>query len=359
MAGKYRYYFPGGNTPEGFVSYYRDIMPQSEAARIFCIKGGPGTGKSTFMKQIGEHYIDEGMDVDLLKCSSDPASLDGIVIKDKNIAIIDGTAPHVTDPINPGAVDEIIDLGKHLDENVLIKSKDKIISLGREISETFEYAYVFLKCADIIYSHLNDIYRKYASEDSIYKMIMAMKMPDKRGRTGKRKRRFGSAITSAGIRNELSSLSAGISNIYLIEVPTGYRTKNISDHLSQRITDQGYDVEELYCPMNPYGTAEHIISPDADIAVFTCNEYHLMDIFDDDSKEVIKVESAPIDDIDKARIEELKDIGKKNIDKAIEILSNAKEKHDELEVYYIGAMDFNAMEDIKKEVIDKIEKPVV
>ena len=81
MAGKYRYYFPGGNTPEGFVSYYRDIMPQSEAARIFCIKGGPGTGKSTLMKQIGEHYIDEGMDVDLLKCSSDPASLDGIVIK--------------------------------------------------------------------------------------------------------------------------------------------------------------------------------------------------------------------------------------------------------------------------------------
>lgn len=359
MAGKYRYYFPGGNTPEGFVSYYRDIMPQSEASRIFCIKGGPGTGKSTLMKQIGAHYIDKGMDVDLLKCSSDPASLDGIVIKDKNIAIIDGTAPHVTDPINPGAVDEIIDLGKHLDKNVLIKSKDKIISLGREISETFEYAYVFLKCADIIYSHLNDIYRKYVSEDRIYEMIMAMKMLDKRTRTGKRMRRFGSAITSAGIKSELGSLSEGISNIYLIEVPTGYRMKNILVHVSQLITGQGYDVEEIYCPMNPYGTAEHIISHDADIAVFTCNEYHLKDIFDYNSKVVIKVESAPINDIDKTKIEELKELGKKNIDKAIEILSNAKEKHDELEAYYIDAMDFNAMEDIKKEVIDIIDKPAV
>mgnify|MGYP006387474101 FL=1 len=68
---------------------------------------------------------------------------------------------------------------------------------------------------------------------------------------------------------------------------------------------------------------------------------------------------APINDIDKTKIEELKELGKKNIDKAIEILSNAKEKHDELEVYYIDAMDFNAMEDIKKEVIDKIDKPAV
>lgn len=84
------------------------------------------------------------------------------------------------------------------------------------------------------------------------------------------------------------------------------------------------------------------------------------DMFDDyNVKEVIKVESAPIDDIDIARIEELKNIGEKNIDKAIEILRNAKKMHDELEAYYIDAMDFNAMEDIKKEVIDKIDKPVV
>ena len=360
MAGKYRYYFPGGNTPEGFVSYYGDIMPQSEAARIFCIKGGPGTGKSTLMKQIGEHYIDEGMDIDFLKCSSDPESLDGIVIKDKSIAIIDGTAPHITDPINPGAVDEIIDLGKHLDDRKLIKNRDKIISLSNEITETFKYAYVYLKCADKIYIHLNDIYSKYSIEDKVYEMIMSIKIPNKRGRTGKRKRRFGSAITSAGIKNELGSLSEGISNIYLIEVPVGYRMKSISYHLSQRITGQGYDVEELLCPMNPYETAEHIISHDGNLAVFTCNKYHEKGLFDNSSvKALSKVEIAIINDNDAIRIKELEHLGKANIDKAIEILRNAKTMHDELEEYYIDAMDFKAMEEIKREVINKINKPVV
>ncbi|MBQ3184440.1 MAG: hypothetical protein IJB54_00490, partial [Firmicutes bacterium] len=94
--------------------------------------------------------------------------------------------------------------------------------------------------------------------------------------------------------------------------------------------------------------------------VFTCNKYHEKGLFDNSSvKALSKVEIAIINDKDAIRIKELEHLGKANIDKAIEILSNAKEKHDELEVYYIDAMDFNAMEDIKKEVIDKIDKPAV
>ena len=43
--------FPGNNTPEGFFSYYEYILSQREADKIICIKGGPGTGKSTFFKK--------------------------------------------------------------------------------------------------------------------------------------------------------------------------------------------------------------------------------------------------------------------------------------------------------------------
>ena len=164
MTGKYRYFFPGGNTPDGFVSYYRDILYQNEAARIFCIKGGPGTGKSTFMKEIGNYYLNKGYNVDFLKCSSDPDSLDGIVVKDKRTAIIDGTKPHVTDPLNPGAVDEIIDLGVLIDRDKICKDREVIVGLNEEISETFEYAYGYLKCAKILLEQKNKILKKYVSE---------------------------------------------------------------------------------------------------------------------------------------------------------------------------------------------------
>ena len=57
--GSIKRVFPGGNTPLGFFSYYDYIIP-TDAERIFVIKGGPGVGKSTFMKKIGEAMLDSG-----------------------------------------------------------------------------------------------------------------------------------------------------------------------------------------------------------------------------------------------------------------------------------------------------------
>ena len=62
-----RHYFPGNNTPEGFFSYYRYILTQREANKIICIKGGPGTGKSTFMKAVGSRLEKKGLNIDLEK----------------------------------------------------------------------------------------------------------------------------------------------------------------------------------------------------------------------------------------------------------------------------------------------------
>lgn len=97
MSGTVKHYFPGGNTSKGFYSLYRYIMPQNQAKRIFCIKGGPGTGKSFLMKKIGNQYLKKGYDIEYHHCSSDNDSLDGVVIKDLNIVFLDGTSPHVVD----------------------------------------------------------------------------------------------------------------------------------------------------------------------------------------------------------------------------------------------------------------------
>ena len=360
MVGECRYYFPGANTPEGFVSYYGDILSQNEACRIFCIKGGPGTGKSTLMKDIGSYYLQKGINVEFLKCSSDPASLDGLLVNDKNIAIIDGTSPHITDPVNPGAVDEIINLAEHLDSDMLIEDKRKIIDLSRTISETFAQAYVYLKCTDAVYRRLNDIYKKYICEDKLYELIMSISLPDKRNKTGKKKRFFGSSITSSGLVNEFRSLTKEVRDIYLIEVPGGYKPSGIIDFLSGRIMNQGYDVEELYCPMKPNETAEHIISKEAGLALFTCNEYHGKDIFEPDKvRALIKADIMPITDTDKNMIEELKNVANENIGSAIKHLKIAKKKHDELENYYIKAMDFDAVNKIKEQIIKRINELTV
>ncbi len=92
--GKIKRVFPGGNTAKGFYSYYDNIIGK-EANRLFIIKGGPGVGKSSFMKKIGYEMIERGYDVEFHQCSSDNGSLDGIVVPDLKVAMIDGTAPQV------------------------------------------------------------------------------------------------------------------------------------------------------------------------------------------------------------------------------------------------------------------------
>ena len=51
MTCKTRKMFPGGNTANGFYSFFDYIIP-NDVNRIFCLKGGPGVGKSSFMKII-------------------------------------------------------------------------------------------------------------------------------------------------------------------------------------------------------------------------------------------------------------------------------------------------------------------
>ena len=53
--------FPGSNTSKGFYSFYRYILTQDNANRILCLKGGPGTGKSSLMKKVGKYFFDKGI----------------------------------------------------------------------------------------------------------------------------------------------------------------------------------------------------------------------------------------------------------------------------------------------------------
>ncbi|AEG14142.1 hypothetical protein Desku_0525 [Desulfofundulus kuznetsovii DSM 6115] len=91
--GRLKKVFPGGNTCRGFYSFY-DYIIEPDATRIFVIKGGPGVGKSTFMRKIGEEMLERGYDVEFHCCSSDNGSLDGVVIPAIKVALLDGTAPH-------------------------------------------------------------------------------------------------------------------------------------------------------------------------------------------------------------------------------------------------------------------------
>ncbi len=127
-------YFAAMNTSGGFISCFDKIFDPAKFDTLYVIKGGPGTGKSSMMRRTAEAAEKKGHKVCYYYCSSDPGSLDGIVIPSLSFGMLDGTSPHLTDPKYPGAADILFDFYPFFDAAKLKKRRDDIISLTDKCS---------------------------------------------------------------------------------------------------------------------------------------------------------------------------------------------------------------------------------
>lgn len=138
-------YFASANTEKGFVSYFDEIYGGLEM--VYVIKGGPGTGKSGFMRKIADEAENRKLSVEYFYCSADPLSLDGIIIEELSTAVIDGTAPHTYDPKYPGVKDKIIYLGDNWDGEKLRKNSKEICESVNKKSRLYNNVYNYLSAA--------------------------------------------------------------------------------------------------------------------------------------------------------------------------------------------------------------------
>jgi len=96
--------FFGASTPRGLC----DFIPVLTAGlKRYFIKGRPGSGKSTLMREVVKKAVELGYDADIYHCSLDPKSLDMVVIPELNFCIFDATSPHAYEPAV--VTDEVID----------------------------------------------------------------------------------------------------------------------------------------------------------------------------------------------------------------------------------------------------------
>lgn len=175
-------------------------------------KGGPGVGKSTFMRVIGDAMLEKGYDVEFHCCSSDNDSLDGVVIPAIGVALIDGTAPHIVDPRHPGAVDEIVHLGDYWDEAGMRANKAEILKLTAEIGRLFERAYGYLAQAKILLDEVESYYSDSRSLDIVGLNSLANQLNHEifaNGpvpRAANARHLFASAISPGGLVNHFDTL---------------------------------------------------------------------------------------------------------------------------------------------------------
>lgn len=347
LKGKVRHMFPGGNTSKGFYSFYQYIISQEDAKRIFILKGGPGVGKSTFMKKIAARMLERGYDGEYMHCSSDNSSLDGIVIPKIGIAMIDGTAPHVVDPKNPGVVDEIIHLGDFWNESGMVKHRQEVLKVNREIGSIFARAYRYLKAAWQIYDDSAFMYGKALNEAKIN--LLAKELIDEllesiplSSVVGGQRCLFASAITPDGLKNYLGDLLIE-NNVYMLEGFPGAGTERLLEKVKSAVQERGLGVEAYYCALNP-DKLEHLIIPALNTVFSTVNKYHPSDVCAVRKIDFNSILNENMIGICRQELEYNQAEFDTLLGKAIDIIHGAKALHDEMETYYIPNMDFDAVQ---------------
>ncbi len=360
-----RHMFPGNNTSQGFFSYFQYILPQAQARRIYCLKGGPGTGKSTFLKRIGARMASEGFDIEYMHCASDPDSLDGIVIPALGAALIDGTAPHVTDPVYPAAVDEIINLGEFWDADAIRAHREEIVRLSAEIKQQYRRAYRYLAAAKSLMDDITEMFE--GATDKAGASVQAQRIIEREllrepvdGRLGSVRRLFATAVTPSGIVHHLESLAEGASKLYTVKNLWGVGVHELLSRVSAEAVCRGLDVELYYCPLAPETRIEHMVIPELKLAFVSENRYfelknHHQAILDMTQYTDLK-QLAPQKEALEFGINTFHSL----LSEAVDALAHTKKLHDALEQCYVPHMDFERIrargEAICRELLALAEK---
>lgn len=347
--------FLGANTPKGFVSFFDELYNPYSNAEAYIIKGGPGTGKSTFMKKIADEFEKRGFFTERAYCSSDPDSLDAVLVPERNFSICDGTAPHIVEPRFPGAAENIVNLGQFWDSKKLRNNGDEIRGLFFENSLYHRRSSKYLAAAGHIDALNRKLVMSYIRQEKIdsftSRFIHRELSPGHKGEAGEKKRRFISALTPRGNIFLSDSVHSMCSRVIGIDDSEGVVSSLITERIGEGAVRNGHCAIYCHCPMKPE-ESEHLLLPEKKLAVIRldsasgeveCDRIihtgRFMREGFSDNRTLLKFNS-------KVKNELIKE--------SIGCLKKAKATHDRLERIYIDAMDFKSLNEFCDDFIYKL-----
>lgn len=335
-------FFLASNSGKGFYSLY-DKFP-GEGNFLHIIKGGPGTGKSSFMRRIAKAAQERGMDTELIYCSGDPDSLDGLYIPAIKQAWVDGTAPHVQEPETFGADSDYVNLGRFFHGPLSQPEAEKAMELTRRYRALYASAYSFLAAEAAVAGAFET---QPLDEEDLQQMeeiigdILDGELRHRKRGSGRQNMRFISAISCRGKVRLDDSVNKLCKQNYRFDDPLhAHQLLSITARLCR---DRG--VLSILCPepLRPE-RLEAVLLPELGICFSAVGDGEKRGVTIGFGKprrdSENKVFESPIKD--KLRHE------------ATKLLMQAKALHDELEAVYKPHMDFGALEGFTEEYVKKL-----
>ena len=256
-------FFLGANSCEGFVSLYPQLQKEA-SRRLYVIKGGPGCGKATCIRALSEGL---GGAEEYIHCSSDPDSLDGAVLSDR--VLLDGTAPHVFEPLFPGCDGDYLTLPPFVDRAGLEGKKEALYALKAASKAHYEGAYRTLAAAAKVRQERRQTAGALLPEQGPEKRVHGLLQREipKTNRPGQLRLRFLDGITPKGLLCFYDTVTQNAQRVIALRDSFGLG-QPLLEGLRDGALARGQLVYACMDPLEP-GRVRHLLLPDCGLAFVT------------------------------------------------------------------------------------------
>ena len=254
-------YFPGANTPRGFFNRFSAVMADPRVRRRIYLKGGPGCGKSTLMRRLAKTAADLEADCELGLCSSDPDSLDTLLIEQAGLAVCDATPPHAAEPPLCGSDGVYLDLGRFYDAAALAPMREELGQLQAENQACYRRVRQALRAVQALYRLREELVDQGAAVDRLTAAAGMLLTPLLRGGRGQGMLRelFFTGVTPSGCISRYGMFQSA-ATIYLL-LDSCHLSGRYLQEIARLALDAGQNVIAGYSPLDPDGGPAQLYLP--------------------------------------------------------------------------------------------------
>jgi len=320
------YYYVSGNTAEGFINYVASNTHNIN--QIVALKHPSETVKTKILNQL----IDSFSPVYTLEIWKSPlgsAYLDGIIIREKSIAVISDKIVH-TDARN-----EILEL----DLTTILPNNDaNDLEANKNFNALTEQAYHNFSIGLTIHDDLEAIYiqeMNFGLADELATNFMEQMLQNANVRSGKGHvfHRFFGTNTAEGVVNVIPHLIENISKVFFIKGRAGTGKSTFMKKIAKACEERGFEVETYHCSFDP-NSLDMVLVRELDFCIFDSTDPH--EFFPNRAGEVIidLYDKAVTPGTDEKYVEQIRSITnhyKSYMKKGIQLLQQAGQYFEKIE----------------------------
>ena len=274
-------FYLGAVTPHGYIQYTQHLKKAGDGWRTYILKGAPGSGKARFLEELAAELSLHYENLELVICPFQQDTLDGIILHDIGVNILNGSYPHPVEPEIPMACDHLIPLGEWTAEPSSLE-RQEMVHLWELLQKNAQQCRRFLEAASSLLEDARQIALSHTDLEKIQQFaarFSTREIPPSQFGKGEESLRFLSAFTNKGpcTLEQTPLLLCGY--ITHIQDEYGAASGEVLDALRREFLGKGFDIITCRCPL--LHKIDHLFVPELGLGFMTQNKFHHLGILPD------------------------------------------------------------------------------